>query len=210
MTGSGPDFPVFIGAVLEMVVALAGIGTAVALYPVLKRQNESVALGLVGTRILEAATIYSGISSLLTIISLRQSGAGTIALGQSLAAQYSTTFLFGQSLIPAANAILLGYLMYRSKLVPRVLPMLGFLGAILLTFSWAGTLTGAIEQVSPTAALMALPVATWEFSLGLYLLFKGFKDSPILEQPTARSLNYALSVENRAGKISEPLASQKN
>jgi hypothetical protein len=178
---SGPDNRVFIGIILEMIVALTCIGTAAALYPVLKKQNEGVALGFVATRILEAATICSGIASLLSIVTLRQSGAASVEVGQALAAQYYSTFLFGQSLIPAVNAVLLGYLLYRSRLVPRILPVLGFTGAVLLTVSWTCTLLGFIEQVSPVAALLALPIAAWEFSLGLYLIFKGFRPSPVLE-----------------------------
>lgn len=178
--GSGPDNPVFLGILLEMIVALTGIGTAVALYPVLKRQNEGVAMGFVGMRVLEAATIYSGIVSLLSIVTLRQAGSGTLEIGDALAAQYYSTFLFGQSLIPAANGVLLGYLMFRSRLVPRVLPVLGFIGAALLVGSWALTLLGFIGQVGPAAGLMALPIALWEFSLGLYLVIKGFKPAPII------------------------------
>ncbi|MBC8051922.1 MAG: DUF4386 domain-containing protein [Sphingobacteriaceae bacterium] len=180
ITGNAPDGPVFIGIILEMIVALTGIGTAVALYPVLKRQNEGVAMGFVGSRVLEAATIYSGIVSLLSIVSLRQAGTGTIEVGQALVAQYNSTFLFGQSLLPAVNAVLLGYLMYRSRLIPRVLPVLGFIGAVMLVASWACTLLGYIPQVSPQAGLMAAPIALWEFSLGLYLVIKGFKYSAIL------------------------------
>jgi hypothetical protein len=181
--GAGPDTPVFVGAILEMIVALTGIGTAVALFPVLKRQHEGVAVGFVASRTLEAATIYSGIVSLLSIVTLRQSGAGVGALasGQALAATYSWTFLFGQSFIPAVNGVLLGFLLYRSRLVPRVLPVLGFVGAATLVIAWACTLTGIMEPVSPAAAILVLPIATWEFSLGLYLTFKGFKPSPITE-----------------------------
>ena len=134
IVGPGPDTPVFIGGVLEMIVALAGIGTAVALYPVVKRQNEGVALGFVGARILEAATIFAGVVSLLAVVTLRQAGVGADALvtGQALVALYDRMFLLGQSLIPAVNALLLGYLLYQSRLVPRVLPVLGFIGAPLL------------------------------------------------------------------------------
>ena len=179
--GPGPDTPVILGAILEMIVALAGIGTAVTLYPVLKRQNEGVALGFVGARVLEAATIYAGIVSLLSIVTLRQAGAGAGALvtGQALAAQYYWTFLFGQSFIPAVNAVLLGSLLYQSRLVPRALPVLGFIGAALLVTAWTGTLFGLLGQVSPASALFALPIALWEFSLGIYLVVKGFKPSPI-------------------------------
>jgi hypothetical protein len=181
ITGAGPDTPVILGAFLEMIVALAGIGTAVTLFPVLKRQNEGVALGFVGSRVLEAATIYAGITSLLSIVTLRQAGAGAgaLATGQALAAQYYWTFLFGQSFIPAVNAVLLGSLLYQSRLVPRALPVLGFIGAALLVISWAGTLTGVLGPVSAASGLFALPIALWEFSLGVYLVVKGFKPSPI-------------------------------
>ncbi len=179
--GPGPDSPVILGVCLEMIMALAGIGTAITLYPVLKRQNEGFALGFVGSRILEAATIYVGIVSLLSVVTLRQTGAGASALptGQALTAQYYWTFLFGQSFIPAVNAVLLGSLLYQSRLVPRALPMLGFIGAALLVAAWAGTLFGLLGQVTPTSALFALPIALWEFSLGIYLVVKGFKPSPI-------------------------------
>jgi Domain of unknown function (DUF4386) len=179
--GPGPDNPVILGAMLEMIVALACIGTAVTLYPVLKRQNEGVALGFVGVRVLEAATIYSGITSLLSIVTLRQAGAGAGALvtGQALAAQYYWTFLFGQGFLPAMNALLLGSLLYQSRLVPRVLPLVGFIGAATLITSWTATLFGLVEQVSPATAIATVPIALWEFSLGIYLVAKGFKPSPI-------------------------------
>jgi Domain of unknown function (DUF4386) len=178
---SGPDTPVILGTILEMIVALAGIGTAVTLYPVVKRQNKGIALGFVGSRVLEAATIYAGIVSLLSVVTLRQAGAGAgaLATGQALTAQYYWTFLFGQSFIPAVNAVLLGSLLYQSRLVPRALPILGFIGAALLVAAWAGTLFGLLGQMSPTSALLALPIALWEFSLGIYLVVKGLKPSPI-------------------------------
>src|SRR5215212_8212446 len=105
IVGRGPDTAVLFGGVLEVIVALAGIGTAVALYPVLKRQNEGAALGLVGSRIVEAAGILAGVACLLTIVSLRQIGAGNEALvtGQTLAILYDRIFLLSQGLMPAVN-----------------------------------------------------------------------------------------------------------
>jgi uncharacterized protein DUF4386 len=179
VAGQGPDSPVIVGVLLEMIVSLAGIGTAVALYPIVKRQGESRAVAFVASRVLEAATIYVGIVSLMSIVMLRQTGAGAAALvvGQGLAAQYQWTFFFGQSFIPAINGVLLGSLLYESRLVPRWLPVLGFVGAILLVASWFAILLDFYPAVSPVAALSAVPIAVWEFSLGIYLTFWGFKSS---------------------------------
>jgi hypothetical protein len=179
--GPGPDTAVLFGGILEIIVALAGIGTAVALYPVLKRQNEAAALGLVGSRVLEAAGILAGVACLLAIVSLRQAGAGTGALvaGQTLAILYGRIFLLSQSLMPIVNDLLLGFLLYQSRLVPRALPLLALIGAPLLVVGTIGTLFNLWGQVSSGSALLALPVAVFEFSLGVYLTVKGFKPSPI-------------------------------
>jgi uncharacterized protein DUF4386 len=176
VVGPGPDSPVILGVLLEMIVALSGIGTAVALYPVVKRQGEARAVGFIASRVLEAATIYVGIVSLMSIVTLRRAGAGSGALvtAQGLAAQYQWTFFFAQSFIPAVNGVLLGSLLYQSRLVPRWLPVLGFSGAVLLVVSWFGVLVGFIGAISPIAAVAALPIAVWEFSLGIYLTFWGF------------------------------------
>src|SRR6266516_104457 len=186
IVGFGPDTGVIIGGILEIIVALAGIGTAVALYPVVKRQNEGVALGFVGARVLEAATIFTGVVCLLSVVTLRQAGAGTDALvtGHALVALYDRTFLIGQSFIPAVNALLLGSLLYQSRLVPRVLPLLGFIGAALLVAADIAVLFGLIGQHAPSTALAAVPIALWEFSLGVWLVVKGFKPSPILSSET--------------------------
>jgi len=182
VTGPGPDTPVVVGVLLEMIVALAGIGTAVALYPVVRRQGEARAVGFVASRVLEGATIYVGIVSLMSIVTLRRAGTGTgaVAVAQGLAAQYQWTFFFAQSFIPAINGVLLGTLLYQSRLVPRWLPTLGLIGAALLVASWFGILVGLIPAISPVAALSALPIAVWEFSLGVYLTFWGFRASPVI------------------------------
>lgn len=182
VTSAGPDAPVLLGVVLEMIVALAGIGTAVALYPIVRRQGEARAVGFVASRTLEAATIYVGIVSLMSIVTLRQAGAGAgaLAAAQGLAAQYRWTFFFAQSFIPAINGVLLGSLLYQARLVPRWLPVLGFVGAALLVASWFAILLGSIEAISPVAAVAALPIAVWEFSLGVYLTFRGFRAAPII------------------------------
>jgi hypothetical protein len=175
--GSGPDTRVYIGVVLELIVALAGIGTAVALYPVVKRQNEGVALGFVGVRTLEAAMIFAGAVSLMAVVALRQAGAGSDALASShaLIGLHDWTFTLGQSLMPVLNALLLGSLLYRSRLVPRILPLLGLIGAPLLLASVVLTVFGVIDYGSGANGAMAIPIALWEFSLGVYLVVKGFR-----------------------------------
>src|SRR2546427_10608881 len=178
--GSGSDTGVIVGAILEMIVALAGIGTAVALYPVVKRQNEGVALGFVGTRTLEGGAILAGVACILSLVSLRQAGAGTDALvtGQALVTMYDRIFLLSQSFIPAVNALLIGSLLYQSRLVPRVLPLLGFTGATLLVAGDVAVLFGLTAQHG-AVGVVAFPIAIWEFSLGVYLVVKGFKPSAI-------------------------------
>jgi hypothetical protein len=187
IVGPGPDTGVFFGGILEIIVALACIGTAVALYPVVKRQNEGVALGFVGTRVLEAGTIFAGVACLLSLVSLRQAGAGPDALvtGHALVAMYDRTFLLGQSFLPAVNALLLGSLLYQSRLVPRVLPLIGFIGAPLLVAADIAVLFGLVARTAPPVALAAIPIALWEFSLGVWLVVKGFKPSPILSRDTS-------------------------
>ena len=159
IVGPGPDTPVIVGGILEIIVALAGIGTAVALYPVVKRQNEGVALGFVGSRTLEGAAIFAGVVSLLSVVTLRQAGVGADALvtGQALVAQYNWFFLLGQSLMPVVNALLLGSLLYRSRLVPRVLPVVGFIGAPLLLASDVAVLFGVWDRISAPSGLLATP-----------------------------------------------------
>jgi hypothetical protein len=193
IVGPGPDTAVIIGAILEVIVALAGVGTAVALYPVVKRQNEGVALGFVGSRTLEGAAIVAGVVSLLSLVTLRQAGAGAnaAATGQALVAQYNWFFLLGQSLMPVLNALLLGSLLYRSRLVPRVLPVLAFIGAALLLVSDVAVLFGAWDRISAPSGLLAIPIALWEFSLGIYLIVKGFRPSPITAGMTASSTRAA-------------------
>ncbi len=181
VVGAGPDTSVIIGVILEIIVALASIGTAVVLFPVLKKQNEGVALGFVGSRVLEAGTIFVGVAFLLSIVTLRRSGAGSggLATSQALVALYDRIFLIGQSFLPAVNALLLGSLLYQSRLVPRVLPLVGIFGAVLLVAGDIAVLFGFIGQRDPSTALTAIPIALWEFSLGIYLVVKGFKPTPI-------------------------------
>jgi Domain of unknown function (DUF4386) len=191
--GSGSHTGLLVGGFLEVIVALAGIGTAVTLYPVVKRQNEGAALGFAAARVLEAVMIFTGVVSLLSLVTLRQdlgaaAGANTAALVTTAAAHvavYKWTFLLSQSLMPAINALLLGSLMYRSRLVPRVIPVVGLIGAPFLICTVIATLFGGMSLGSPELA--AVPVAAWELSLGLWLVVKGFRPSPITAAMDAAS-----------------------
>ena len=194
--GSGSHTAVLMGAFLEVIVALAGIGTAVTLYPVVKRQNEGVALGFVTSRLLEAAMIFTGVLSLLSLVTLRHDLGGTaganaaalVTTGASHVAVYNWTMLLGQTLMPCINALLLGSLMYRSRLVPRIIPIVGLIGAPLLLAAVIATLFGGdIGHVSAFRAIATLPVAAWEFSLGVWLVVKGFKPCPITAEMEAAS-----------------------
>ena len=179
--GHGSNTGIIVGAILEMIVALAGIGTAVALFPVVKRQNEGVALGFVGTRTLEGGAILAGVACVLSLVTFQQAGAGADALvtGHALITMYDRIFLLSQSFIPAVNALLIGSLLYQSRLVPRLLPLVGFIGAALLVAGDVAVLFGLIAQHASATGLFAIPIAVWEFSLGVYLVVKGFKPSAI-------------------------------
>ena len=181
ITGSASDTPVIIGGILEIIVALAGIGTAVVLYPVLRKQNETAALGLVAARILESGTIFVGVAFLLSIVTLRRDGAGADALASShtLVTLYDRIFLLGQSFMPAICDLLLGFMLYKSRLVPRGLSLIGIIGAAPLIAGYVAMMFGLIGQHAALAGLAAVMVALFEFSLGIYLVVKGFRPSPI-------------------------------
>lgn len=187
IAGAGSDTGVLWGALSEVIVGLAGISTAVVLYPVLKRVSQTAALGLVTARLLETTLIFVGVINVLTIMTLRNTMTGTaggdstslVTTGHSLVAVYNWTFLLSQSLMPVACDLLLGYLLYRSGLVPRILPIIAFVGAPLLLISDVAVFFGAVPQLSPITGLAALPVAAFEFSLGVWLIVKGFKPTAL-------------------------------
>jgi len=188
---AGADTQVLFGAFLDLVNALACIGTAVALYSVVKRQHEGFALGFVTTRMFEAAIIVIGVLSLVAVVTLRQAGTvgtdGTalVAVGRALVAIRDGAHLFGPGVIPGLNALLLGYLMYRSRLVPRVIPAMGLIGAPLFLVSVSALVLGFNEQASVFYAIAVIPIALWELSLGIWLTFKGFNPSAPILAPAA-------------------------
>jgi uncharacterized protein DUF4386 len=179
---------VLAGAFCEVILAIAVIGTAVTLFPVVKRQNEGIALGYVAGRIVEAVVIVTGIISLLSVVTLRQHSAGAaganpaslVALGRTLVAVHDWTFLFGPGLAIGVNTLMLAYLMYRSGLVPRLIAVLGLIGGPLIFASSAAVLFGLYEQVSVWGSIAAIPVFAWEMSLAVWIIVKGFRPSAVV------------------------------
>ena len=179
--GSGADTRVTVGALLEIFLVVANIGTALALFPLLRRTSESLSLGYVASRIVESTAIAVGLISLLAVVTLRQDPASAdasslLASAQALVAVHDWTFLLGPGFcVGVGNGLMLGYLMYKSGLVPRRMAMLGLVGGPLILVSSTLTLFGVHEQMSGTGFLMALPEIAWEASLGIYLAVKGAK-----------------------------------
>ncbi len=187
--GSGARSDVLWGALLELIVVVAIVGTGVVLFPVLRRQEEGVALGFVTSRLFEGGVITVGIISLLSIATLQQDLSGAVGAeadalrvtGRSLVAIHDWSFLIGQGLLPGINALLLGSLFYRSRLVPRIIPALGLIGGPLLISSVIGQFLGVNELYSAWSAIAVLPIFLWELFLGLWLVFKGFrKEAPLM------------------------------
>ena len=186
--GSLSENTIYVAAILEFLLIVTNIGTAVVLYPVVKRQSEGLAMGYVGARIMESAFILVGLMSIISMVSVSQAlagatGAQATALGvqgSSLAATYDWAFLFGPGLVVGfGNGLILGYLMYKSGLVPRKMAMFGLVGGPLLIVSFVMILFGVYENGPGPSSLMALPEIIWEGSLGIYCAWKGFRPSPI-------------------------------
>lgn len=177
--GSGSAASVLAGACLEVLLALSCVGTAVALFPLARRHSEEAALGFLAARMIEGGLILLGVVSLLSICTLRRHAgsadpAPLVIAGQTLVAVHDRAFLLGQSLMPVISALCLGPVLYRARLVPRVIPLLGLAGAPLLLASDAAILWGAYGPGSTLAALGALPIALWELALGVWLVARGF------------------------------------
>jgi hypothetical protein len=187
--GSGGDTSVYVGALFEMLTLIAGIGMAVTLFPVLRRQSESLALGYVTVRVVESCLIAVGIVSLLAVVTLRKdlaAATGTdhaslILSGRSLVAVHDATFLLGPAFCAAiGNGLILGYLMLRSGLVPRRFAQFGMFGGSLALVTALLVLFGTYKQTSGVSFVLTLPEAVWELSLGIYLIVRGFRPSHVL------------------------------
>lgn len=189
VTGAGgADTRIGVGALLEILLAISGIATAVVIYPIVKRVNESTALGYIASRTVESIIILIGVLSLLSVVALRQDLAGTgtasgtsTGIERSLLALHDQTSLLGpQFCAGIGNGILLGYLMWRSRLLPRPMVMIGLIGGPLAVLAGVGVLLGAWDIQAGVPVLMTAPEAVWEFSLSIWLLVAGFRPSPIL------------------------------
>ncbi|MFN8120791.1 MAG: DUF4386 domain-containing protein [Thermoleophilia bacterium] len=179
--GPGVDLQIRLACLLDLVNALACIGSAVAVFSVLRRHHESLALGFVMTRAFEAATIVIGVVSLLAVVTLRQDGPATgtdggslVAVGQGLVGVRDWTFVIGPGLMPAFNALMFATVLYRARLVPRVIPAIGLVGAPLLVASAVGMILGVNDATSAFTAIATLPFLLWEGAIGLWMIFKGF------------------------------------
>jgi hypothetical protein len=180
--GAGHDTQVISACLLDFVNALAGIGSAVAVYPVAKRVSQSLSLGFVLTRMVEAAIIMIGVVALLAVVTMRQDHSGAAAdasaltvTGQSLVQARNWTFLFGPGFMAVFNALMFATLLYRSRLVPRVIPRIGLVGAPLLLTADVLNAFGYGTQGAGWSMLGTLPIAVWELSVGFYMTFKGFR-----------------------------------
>jgi uncharacterized protein DUF4386 len=187
VAGGGKDNQIYLGAFLEFLLVLANVGTATVLYPIARRQNEGLAISYVGARVVECIFIAAGIIFVLGVISLREDLPGADEAAFTLAALKDWTFLFGPGLtVPIGNGLILGYLMYRSGLVPRPMAMLGLIGGPLLFLAGVGVLFDVFEYNGTVQSLATIPEFLWELSLGIYCAIWGFRrDSPIL-RPEAR------------------------
>lgn len=177
------DNKIVMGGILEIIVALCGIISSIILFSVLKKQNETLAFGLVAARILEACTIFVGVSFILGTVTLHQQGAGegSIAASRALVTLYDRIFVLGQGFMPAIDDLLLGVLLYKSRLAPRWLSLIGIIGAFPLFASYFALIYGLIERTSPLTGASALMVAFFEFTLGIYFIVKGIKKSSTQE-----------------------------
>jgi Domain of unknown function (DUF4386) len=182
IAGGGEDNQIYLGAFLELLLIIANVGTAVVVFPILRRQNEVLALGYVAARIIECVFIAAGIIFVLGVVSLRQDSPDAADLAVSLAALKDWTFLFGPGfMVPWGNGLILGYLMYSSGLVPRRMAWLGLIGGPLLLISSIGTLFDWWDAGTTVPALLVIPEFLWELSLGIYAAVWGFRrDAPIL------------------------------
>jgi len=188
IAGAGHDNQILFGAFLELFLIVTNIGTAVVIFPIVRRQNEDLALGYVTARIVECTFILVGILCVLGIVTLRNQVAGAAegTVSYTLAAIKDWTFLLGPGWVVGwGNGLILGYLMYRSELVPRRATWLGLIGGPLIIISGTAILFSGNDPSDALRSLQGvatIPEFFWELFLGIYCTVKGFRPSaPILQ-----------------------------
>lgn len=201
IVSAGAADQVRLAAVLDLVNALAAIGTAVALFSVVRRQHEGLALGFVTTRMFEAAVIAVGVVSILAVVTLQDPGAtgaeatSLVTVGSALVAVRHWTFVLGPGMA-CLNAVMLGTLLFRSGLVPRWMPGLGLIGAPLFGSWVVGTVLGITGAGTAWHALSVAPIFIWELSIGLWMTFVGFRRSAplVVDATTHRATGTAAAI----------------
>jgi hypothetical protein len=195
LKGTAQSTRVASGAFLESVLAFSIIGISLAMFPILRRRNEGLALGYACFRLLEATIITVGIISLLSVVTLSQQYAQTAApdaasyatAGRLLVAQHDWTFLFGPDLALGPSTLIMSSFLWRSRLVPRYIAAMGLAGGPLVSISAVLVMFNAYDQVSAWGAVTAIPVFAYEMSFAVWLIAKGFNPSALASldaQPT--------------------------
>lgn len=182
--GSAPQLAAW-GLTLEILLAFSCVATSIAILPIARRVNEMLAFAFVASRTLEAAVIMTGVMAVMALIRLDADS----PIADALVEMHDASFLLGPAFMSAMNALLLGSIMLRGRLVPRVIPTVGLIGGPLLLLSSFGVVLGFWEQTGPVGALAALPIALWELALGLWLVARGVRLSP--DEISARGIRAA-------------------
>ena len=208
IVGAGADTSVRLGALLELILVVANIGSAVVLWPVLKRVNETLALGFVTARIVESAFIAIGVLSVLTVVALRQAGAAgadassLVTVGESLVTLHDWTFLIGPGFVVGiGNGLILGYLMYRSGLMPQRLAVLGLIAGTVLLARFVGVLFGVFEPLGVLGGIMVVPEFIWELAFAIWLIVKGFNPAAVASLYTNPDEGVSTGVEQPAAVV---------
>jgi hypothetical protein len=186
VAGSGNVNNIYFGALLELLLILANIGTAVVIVPIMRRRFEDLAIGYVTARIVESTFILVGILAMLAIATLQQetAGAAEATVAYTLAAIKDWTFILGPGwMVGWGNGLILGYMMYRTRLVPRAATWLGLVGGSLIILTGTIAMFGGGHPSGTLQGLATIPEAAWELFLGVYCTIWGFKrDAPILSE----------------------------
>jgi hypothetical protein len=203
IAGTGHDKRVLFGAFLELLLIISNIGTAVVIVPIMWRRYKELSIGYVTARLFESAFILVGVLSVVAVITLRNqtAGANEGTVAYALAAIKDWTFLLGPGwVVGLGNGLILGYMMYRSQLVPRPWPWIGMVGGPLLTLTGTLILFGGNHPSGTLHGLQGIatiPEFVWELFLGIYCTVWGFrKEAPILsdaQEPDTAAPTAALS-----------------